>query len=803
MITADKNIKCYHCGENCADDSYTLDDKVFCCAGCRTVYELLNKNELSKYYTMMDTPGISLKDISDKKYEYLDDSEVIRELNDYIGEKISVITFRIPQMHCSSCIWLLENLHKLDGGVVSSTVNFLRKELEVRYNPSKISLKKLVQTLAAVGYEPEINLSSTQKQHTSSNKSLYYKVGIAGFCFGNIMLLSFPEYLSLNFSDHFFKQFFGWLNLILALPVFFYSASEYFVSAFKGLRKKIVNIDVPIALGILILFSRSLIEIASSTGAGYFDSMTGLVFLLLLGKLFQQKTYDSLNFERSYKSYFPLAVTVKSGDEEKSVPVSQLKVGNRIIVKKNEIIPADSILFSGEGIVDFSFVTGESTPVNKVMGELVYAGGRQLGGAVELEVVKEVSQSYLTRLWNNAEISKKSESSFSRYANAVSKYFTAVILFIALVSAALWIPHGMGKALNVLTAVLIVACPCALALSIPFTLGNTMRIFGRNKFYLKNTAVIESMAGIDSIVFDKTGTITETAGNSVKFEGTQLNGFQKELVKSAVRSSTHPLSKNISSGLGDIKFYGTEKFEEFSGRGISALVMGHELMLGLPEFVKGNNLSDGDRHPAKNDFDSRVYLSIDEEILGYFRISNLYRSGADNLIKNLSSNYKLALLSGDNESEKENLSVIFGGAGSLRFRQSPADKLDYIKIHQNAGAKIMMVGDGLNDAGALGISSVGVAVSDNVSYFTPACDAILDSSSLTKLKSFIDFSKTSRNIIYASFGISFLYNIAGLSFAVDGMLSPLVAAVLMPLSSISVVAFASFATGFMARRKGL
>ena len=271
--------------------------------------------------------------------------------------------------------------------------------------------------------------------------------------------------------------------------------------------------------------------------------MTGLVFFLLIGKVFQEKTYSYLNFERSYKSYFPLAVHVKNGENEISVPVSKLKVGDRILIRKNEIIPADSILFKGNGSIDYSFVTGESKPVQKVLGELIYAGGRQLDNVIELEVVKEVSQSYLTQLWNNDTFLKKSESNFENFTNKVGKYFTLVILLIAFIATAYWMQYGTGTALNVLTAVLIVACPCALALSIPFTMGNSIRIFGRNKFYLKNISVIEKLSGIKTIVFDKTGTITETGKANIKFIGPELNPFQQEIINSLVRNSTHPLSR--------------------------------------------------------------------------------------------------------------------------------------------------------------------------------------------------------------------------------------------------------------------
>ena len=802
-----EEIKCYHCGDLCKDNSITLDNKVFCCNGCKTVYQILNESKLSNYYKIDSAPGVSPEKFHSSKFDYLEDSEIINKLIDYSDDELKIVTFSIPQMHCSSCIWLLENLYKLNSGVISSEVNFLKKQLTVRFSPKKIKLKVLVELLSTIGYEPNIQLDSIEQKSekpTNSNKNIYYKIGIAGFCFGNIMLFSFPEYLSIDIHDFFFKNLFAYLNLILALPVIFYSASEYFISAYKGLRKKVVNIDVPISLGIIVLFSRSLVEILTHTGAGYFDSLTGLVFFLLIGKLFQQKTYDSLNFERSYKSYFPLAVTIKKNNKEKSVAVSNLKTGDRMIIRNKEIIPADSILFSGSGNIDYSFVTGESKPVQKVMGELIYAGGRQIGSALELEVVKEVSQSYLTRLWNSENFGKKVESSFTTFSNKVSKYFTIVVLFIAFVSALFWLPVSVHTSLNVLTAVLIVACPCALALSIPFTMGNMLRIFGKHKFYLKSTRAIEELAKINTIVFDKTGTITETGKANIEFVGKPLDDFQKELVKSIVRNSNHPLSKQIYEDLDTEQVFDVISFDEFHGEGIEGKILDKKIKLGSGSFVvDGKNISFNNSEIHKDKIDTRVYLSINNEVLGYFKISNYYREGLSKVFKSLKKEFKLSLLSGDNEGEKKNLLKYFNDETKLFFNQSPEDKLNYITNLQNSGSKVLMIGDGLNDAGALSKSDIGIAVTENTNNFSPACDAILDASMLKKIATFISLSKTSVRIIYISYAISFIYNIVGLTFAVGGMLSPIVAAILMPLSSISVVAFATFAVNFSAGRKGL
>jgi Cu+-exporting ATPase len=610
------------------------------------------------------------------------------------------------------------------------------------------------------------------------------------------MLFSFPEYLSIDIADSFLKRFFSYLNFILALPVFFYSASDYFISAVKGLRKKVINIDVPISLGIFVLFIRSSYEVLFNVGPGYFDSLAGLVFFLLIGKILQEKTYDALNFERDYKSYFPLSVTIKQNENEKSIPVSKLMIGNRILIRKNEIIPADSILINGEGIIDYSFVTGESHPVSKVSGEMIFAGGRQLGGAIELEVIKEVSQSYLTRLWNNDTFNKVGESYFTKFSNTVSKYFTIVVLLIALIAGAYWLTVDLRTALHVFTSVLIVACPCALALSTPFTLGNAMRIFGRNKFYLKNSSVIEEMAKVNEIIFDKTGTITESGKADIVFNGKVLTPFEQKMVKSLVRNSTHPLSKKIYDSIEVDEVFPVTAFQEKTGAGISGMIYGNLLKLGSSNFVGFENSVD-------ETLQTKIYLSINDQVVGKFIISNSYRDGIDEVIKKLNETYHLSLLSGDNEGERATLENFFGKNSELNFRQSPEDKLIYVKEKQLKGNKVLMLGDGLNDAGALSKSDVGIAVTDDISNFSPACDAILHGSELKRLPQFLTYARDSVKIIYASFIISFIYNLIGLSFAVEAMLSPILAAILMPLSSISVVLFATIMTNIFAKKRGL
>lgn len=791
---------CYHCGEQCNDTTILLDEKPFCCEGCKTVYEILNHNDLCQYYQIDQNPGISLKGKTQAAFAYLDDPEVIEQLADYQDGNQIKITFYLPQIHCASCIWLLENLYRLNDGIRTSQVNFLKKEIYLSFSTATTSLRSVVELLARIGYEPAINLNSLEdKDHPVINRSFFYKLGVAGFGFGNIMLLSFPEYLGLDhLSQPFFFQLFGYLNILLAIPLVFYSGNDYLRSAWQGIRQGMLNIDVPISLGILSLFSRSLFEILSHTGAGYLDSLAGLIFFLLIGRWFQQKTYHNISFERDYKSYFPIAARLKSQGTEQSLPLNKLKPGDQIIIKYQELIPADSILLKGEAKIDYSFVTGESEPIIKQTGEKIYAGGRQMGQSIELSVSKKVSQSYLTQLWNEEAFTKKVESKTSLLADRVGKVFTYIILIIAFSTLAYWLPRDMPTAINAFTAVLIIACPCAVALAIPFIFGNVLRILGRHQFYLKNTTVIEALNNVQAVIFDKTGTITNRLKGEAVFYGPPLSNEEAQAIKAIVEPSSHPKSWHIYQALLPYESKSLEvlNWQEKVGKGVRGIVNQHEIKIGSKDFMDQSL-------QAQCPQDDGVYLQIGQQIRGYFLIKNNLRTGIAKVLDFFKPFAQLFLLSGDNDREASLLSPLFGTKGTLHFRQSPQEKLHFVKELQSAHQKVMMLGDGLNDAGALKQSDVGIVITEDTNNFTPACDAILLGEQFDQLPTFIRFTRLSIRLVILAYGFAFIYNVIGLSFAVQGALSPIVAAILMPLSSISIVLFGMLSSNWLARRMGL
>lgn len=764
---------------------------------------MLNENNLCTYYNFDKSPGIKVKGkFISERFAYLDDAATAKKLVQFSNDTQTNVTFQLPQMHCSSCIFLLENLHRIEPGITKSQTNFQRREVFIIFDPTRISLRKVIELLAFIGYEPSISLKdSTEKRSATFNKKQIYQIGVAGFCFANIMMLSFPEYFSSgNIEQAGLKATFTWLNFILSLPVLFFSASGIFVSAWKGLRQRFLNIDVPLALAIIVTFSRSYYEIISGNGAGFLDSGTGIVFFMLIGRWFQDKTYDSFSFDRDYKSYFPLGVSIIKNGMEKNVPVTQLQKGDCIIIRNEEMIPADAVMMKGNANVDYSFVSGESSPLQKNKGELIYAGGKQSGSAIELQIVNEVSQSYITQLWNN-DIFKHKKNTEKSFIHPWSKYFTLALFTVAIVAAVFWAITDTAKILPAVTAVLIVACPCSLLLSATFTYGNMLRIFGKNKLYLKNAGVIESLAKTGTIVFDKTGTITQNHSSVFRYKGTPLTKNELAAVQAVTKQSSHPLSKIITTNLGTFntgQLLTVDGFKEFTGKGIEAMVNDMPVKIGSAAFV--NEYYDG----AGYDTGSHIHVQLNKIYMGAFTISNEYRPGIKEAIHSLQQkNHELHLLSGDNDAEKNTLAKLFGKDTDVQFNQSPQDKLNKIKQLQAQHKKVLMIGDGLNDAGALMQSDTGIAVSDNTAQFSPACDAIIDGSKIGMIHQFLAYAKSGKKIVTASFILSIMYNVVGLSFAVQGTMSPIVAAILMPASSISIVLLVTLLSSLSAKRIGL
>jgi len=803
--TADAGLSsggCPHCGEPCPDDSIRLGGRSFCCLGCQTIFALLQDSGLGQFYELNRQPGIRVRDaVGAAKWVFLDDPLIRENLLDYVDAAQAKVTLHLPAIHCVACVWLLENLFKLHPGIGRSLVNFSRREAAITFAPDQLKFSELAALLTALGYEPELNFGTLEKPEGSSlAKSSWLRIGVAGFAFGNIMLMSLPFYFGLDsFSGPWFKAVAGWLGLMFALPVVTFSAADFWRAAWFSARQRVLTMEVPIVLGLATIYAASIFEVLSRRGPGYCDSLCGLIFFLLCGRLFQKKTYDRLTFDRDYKAFFPLSVVRKTGDGEESIAISRLKIGDRILLRNRELLPADAKLVRGEARIDYSFVTGESEPVACEIGRHLYAGGRQVGGAIEVETVKPVAQSYLASLWNNETFRKSRDTDLDSLTNRYSKRFTKLVIAVALAAAVFWLFEEPTKALMVFTSVLIVACPCALALAAPLTHGTAQRLLARLKIFLRNALVIERMAEVDTVVLDKTGTLTSADARGVEFASpARLPAAEVAMVASLARLSTHPNSIRITKTLppGTLP---VADFREIPGSGIEGEIDRHNVRLGSRTWLEEGGVA----VPADATgfiSGSAVCLAVDGTFRGAFTLENSLRPEVAQLISQLGGKFELALLSGDNGREAARFQKIFGERATLRFNQSPGDKLNFIHELQRRGRKVMMVGDGLNDAGALKQAEVGVAVVEKIGVFSPASDVILDAAELPRLAQVMQFSRHAALIVRAGFVVSACYNVVGVGIAASGLLAPIVCAILMPLSSATVVAFACGMTAWTARR---
>lgn len=793
------SISCHRCGKP-ALQPIEREGLTYCCVGCFRLEEL----EVTAA-SACPAPGAETwkGPVKNARWQHLRTPAYRERMVRMDSEGMATSTLYIPDMSCASCVAFLERLPAKHHAIQRAEVNFPRKELRLAYDEVKLPLDSLAALLDRLGYPPEVRERHVEEAKPKDRTPILRLI-VAGCCFAAMV--------SFSFTPARLRDFVGWSNLLLSLPVLFFSARGYFESAWKALRSKGLNMDVPIALGMAVIFVRSAADWFLHSGMGYFDSLSGLAFFLLIGKWYQLSTHSKLSHERDYKSWFPInVIRLSPMGENTSVPISSLSPGDRIRIHHGEIVPADSILVSGSGQIDRSFITGESHPVAVQSGQPIEAGGRQVGGAIELKVERPVAQSELTRLWNSDAFQKDLKRSIQDPVDRISRHFTATVLAIATLTFLFWIKTDAAVAWEAFTATLIVACPCALALSLPFTYGSALRWFGRAGAYLKNALVVERMAQVSDLVFDKTGTLTATTSFETQFQslpGTTVNQKIRELVASAAASSAHPLSRAITRMWPESQAP-VEAYEESPGAGIAATVGGSTINLGTPRWVGATEadiqslettfpFAKGDVRPTFS------YLSMDDRLVGRFAFTKPMREGIDAELTDLASMYRLHLISGDSDAEKETFAKWFP-PDDMHFQMRPEEKMDYIKdLHSNhPGAITAMIGDGLNDAGALKIADLGIAVVDDLYAFSPASDMILDARALKNLGAMLRFAREARRTVYLLFGISFAYNFIGLYFAVQGLLTPVVAAILMPVSSITVVAVAMGRTRWAMKRSGL
>ncbi|GIV30210.1 MAG: ATPase [Bacteroidia bacterium] len=784
---------CFHCNGILPQKPFEKDEHLFCCKGCVSVYTIIKESGLENIYANKSLGSFSkpADNHQANEFDFLEIPGIQEKIISFKEGNICKVVLYAPDIHCASCIWLLEHLPKIHSGVIQSQVNFHSKKISVLFDVSKLSLKNLAVLLTQVGYKP--HFSFEKKSVDVESRRLLMRLGVAGFAFGNIMLLSFPDYLdTLHTLEVQYKTLFHYVSLMLSIPVVVFSAYPYLRAFADALKSKDINMDVPIGIGILTLFFRSVYDVLVLNESGYFDSLSGFIFFLLIGRWYQHKTYQFLDFDKSLNSFFPISVIKIENLNEVVKEVKDIAENDLVLLRNGELIPFECVLMSEEANIDYAFVTGESDVFKKQKGDLIYAGGKLYGQRVLVRVKKPFDQKYFVQLWN--ENAQRKNYAFKKISAFLGKLITILVLMVAAFAVYYWRDSSMDKIFKVLTSVLIIGCSCAFALSAPFLFGNVSRVLSRLSFFVKNADSIATLAQIHHIVLDKTGTITEK-NFEAKWNGRTLAKQEINLLYTLFQNSFHPLSRKITDALKDEadEKYDCEYFKEFAGKGLEAIINGCKVKAGSKEWIGQEGTTD-----AKS---SSVFVQIGEEVVGYFSVQSEMREGLQNLVQLTEIGYQLHVLTGDsNTANIEPIKNLFQNKVQILTHQSPENKKAYIENLQKNGDMVMMIGDGLNDMPALKTADFGVSITDDNSYFAPSGDAILKGDNLRYIPNILRYSKISYRLLIASYVFSFLYNAVGLSLAFSGLLSPLVAAVFMPLSSISVVLFAVLSTNYYARK---
>lgn len=775
--TATDHVTCVHCGEPCGSRRVTTDAGPFCCGGCASVYALLRARGLDAFYSCEIPAGLSQRDAGlrdPSRFLVLDDPAVRERFVRRDDGRQAHVTFPVPSLHCASCVWLLERLGRVDDRIGRTEVDLLRRTVTVVFDSARMPLSEVAAVLAGVGYEPMLT-DEAPKPATAARRRLYARIGVAGFAFGNIMLFSIPRYANGAPLEDGFQRLFDALNVALAIPVLLYSAADFFKGAWQAVRHRTISLDVPIVIGLLALVLRSLFDIGTGRGEGYLDSFAGLVFFLLVGRLFHQQAFDWIGFDRTFRSFFPLSVLVESG-AGRAVPVAidRLRPGDLIVLRPEEVVPVDARLVDDHARVDYAFLTGERDAVAVASGALVRAGGRLTGTSARFEVLREVTSSDLAGLWTRRGAAAPRSHWLTDVSGRFGAWFVILALGLAMAGYAWWWPDTT-RGLEIATAVLIIACPCALTLAAPITLGTAMTMLGRRGWYLKDPAALLDLSRVDSVVFDKTGTLTASGQMTVTVSG--LTDEDEARVRALAAGSVHPISRALA---GSVRAsLPVDARAEVIGRGLRGIVDGHAVALGSPAFIRDDCGATGVL-PA-----SGTVVAIDGVIGGCISAHAPVRPGIEAAIRTLAASMRVSLLSGDRDAGDERWARLFGDRAT--FNQAASQKREHVASLRAAGEHVLMIGDGLNDAGAFEAADIGVAVSDDTACLVPACDVVVAGAQLATLPQVIVYARRARRTIIICFVISLFYNAIGLSLALAGLLSPLVAAILMPVSSLTVV----------------
>lgn len=800
------------------------DDKQFCCSGCRTAYELISGCDLEDYYEFAERER-PIGELSSATYAEFDSEAFLSQHTRAIGtdsklesgQHLREVVFAVDGIHCSACLWLIEKLPRICPGVLSSTVSWKTRTVALVYD-DRHKLSGIARTLARLGYPPApFHPDQILQRSQQENRRSLFDLGLAAAAAGNNMLVAISIYLG---------QYYGMSGEVMQLLVV-YSGLISLVSvlgpgrkiiqrAIWALRTATPHMDLPVALGILIGSIAGWANAFSGSQVVFFDSISVLIFVLLLGRYIQQvHQKNAIEKVSLLNGLLPSICRRSTGETSESIPISDIRKDDLIRIEPGEIVPVDGVVTAGSSNVDASLLTGESLPVSVDPGDSVFAGCTNLAGELVIQASGAPEHSRVARIFGEVEASVREKSGIVQFADRVGGWFVLAVIALATITFLLWLPDWMF-ATNAAVAVLIVACPCALALATPVAISVALGAALKRKILITDGDVFEKLSRVKNIWFDKTGTLTEGVLQVTTWEGDR--SLQPE-VAAIERRSGHPVARAIVSYLQDQGLKVTEHQGKGPGPvdwelthasdGIIAKRNGERLIIGTERLMHENQCRIGDefdrfRQICREHGWSPVFVGRGRQVRAMMGIGDRIRPEAPAVIGQLKRRYQVGLLSGDHSNVVRQVAQEVGITDSAslsdqvcRYELTPEEKAAIVSGSEAS----LMIGDGINDCAALASAGVGIAINDRLNLNSRIASVVLRGDQLSRIPELLQASRRVMNLIYRNIGFSLAYNVAAVALAMAGYIHPVIAALFMPVSSITILLVSVLSRPFIPRRE--
>jgi len=781
-------VSCSHCHLEFSKEVMIVEgENYFCCNGCQGVFHLLNEEGLDSFYEK--SKNIKLTPPT----ENFEDSSTFNTKSFYEqfvkvnSDGFSEVSLIIEGIHCSACVWLNEKaLHKMDG-VIEANINFTNNKATIVWADDVVKLSQIIDMIRSIGYNAFAYDASNQEIHANKERKAYYlKMAVAIFASMNIMWIAVAQYAGyFSGMSGDVKTILNIAEGILATPVLFYSGWIFFRGAYYGIKTKVVNMDLLVATGATLTYVYSIYITIMEHGEAYFDSVSMIITFVLIGKflevLSKKNAADTLDI---IGKNIPSEVKILKDNTISTCRLDDVKVGDIVVVSSGERVLLDGEITKGSGTFDESNLTGESEPIYKDVGDSVVSGTTSIDADIQFRATKDFKHSTLSNLVTLLESSINKKPKIQQMANRLSEYFSTAILTFAFLTFVVWWmwPHSFETSFMVGISVIVIACPCALALATPVATLVGLGLGASRGILFKEAAQLETMAKIDTLVLDKTGTIT--VGKPEVIKEHIYKEFDKELLYSLVKSSNHPVARGILEYIqtDDMDLILLDEFAQLPALGMSSTCRGLKLLGGNKNLLENNNI--------KIDFDSQntvFYFVIDEEVVAIYELRDKVKDGAKELVDSLKDKgIETIMLTGDNENIAKKVAKEVG-IQNYNYNQTPQTKAEFIEALHVEGKKIVMVGDGVNDILALAQADIGIVMGSGSDIAVEVGDVVLLDDSLKSLLDAFKISRTTFSLIKQNLYISLGYNAITIPLAMAGYIIPLVAAISMSVSSLLVV----------------